>query len=234
MLGVAGTKVDIDAESLTNKPIESYASGSSLSSHPLAQLGTASLFEVRAREKVLSKSFYPRFNLQGSISARGSGANPEGTFGTGADGLGLERRNWAVGVTATFSALDFTSLHFKKQIEQSNERAQQADYEKTLQNLTAQSEKAKAAYESAVLVSQNTPVELQAAQLGESQARARYQAGLTSIVEVADAQRLLLQAEIEDNLARIAVWHAMLGQALAQGDLEPFLGLVRNAASGGK
>jgi len=234
MLGVAGTKVDIDAESLTSKPIESYASGSSLSSHPLAQLGTASLFEVRAREKVLTKSFYPRFNLQGSISARGSGANPDGTFGTGTDGLSLERRNWAVGVTATFSVLDFTSLHFKKQIEQSNERAQQADYEKTLQNLTAQSEKAKAAYESAVLVSQNTPVELQAAQLGESQARARYQAGLTSIVEVADAQRLLLQAEIEDDLARLAVWHAMLGQALAQGDLEPFLGLVRNAASGGK
>jgi len=234
MLGVAGTKVDIDAESLTSKPIESYASGSSLSSHPLAQLGTASLFEVRAREKVLTKSFYPRFNLQGSISARGSGANPDGTFGTGTDGLGLERRNWAVGVTATFSVLDFTSLHFKKQIEQSNERAQQADDEKTLQNLTAQSEKAKAAYESAVLISQNTPVELQAAQLGESQARARYQAGLTSIVEVADAQRLLLQAEIEDDLARLAVWHAMLGQALAQGDLEPFLGLVRNAASGGK
>jgi len=234
MLGVAGTKVDIDAESLTSKPIESYASGSSLSSHPLAQLGTASLFEVRAREKVLTKSFYPRFNLQGSISARGSGTNPDGTFGTGTDGLSLERRNWAVGVTATFSVLDFTSLHFKKQIEQSNERAQQADYEKTLQNLTAQSEKAKAAYESAVLVSQNTPVELQAAQLGESQARARYQAGLTSIVEVADAQRLLLQAEIEDDLARLAVWHAMLGQALAQGDLEPFLELVRNAASGGK
>jgi outer membrane protein len=204
-----------------------------LASHPLALIANASLFEVRAREKVLSKSFYPRFNLQGSVSGRGSGANPDSTFGTGTDGVGLERRNWAVGLTATFSVFDFASLHFKKQIEQSNERAQEADYQKTLQNLTAQSERAKAAYESAVLVSQNTPIELQAAQLGESQARARYQAGLTSIIEIADAQRLLSQAETEDNLARLAVWQTMLRQALVQGDLEPYLALVRSAAPGG-
>ena len=110
--------------------------------------------------KCLSKSYYPRFNLQGSFSGRGSGANPDGTFGTGTDGLDLMRHNWAVGLTATFSVLDFPSLHFKKQIEQSNERAQRADYDKTIQTLTAQAERAKAAYDSAVLISQNTPVEL--------------------------------------------------------------------------
>jgi hypothetical protein len=52
-------------------------------------------------------------------------------------------------------------------------------------------------------------------------------------VEVAEAQRLLLQAEIEDNLARLTVWRATLGQALAQGDLQPFLDLVRKAPGGG-
>jgi len=234
MLGVAGNQVEIDASSLVGEPPTPYVSQSPLAAHPVAQIATAALFEVRAREKVLSKSYYPRFNLQGALSGRGSGANPDGSFGTGTDGLSLERRNWGVGLTATFSVLDFASLHFKKQIEQSNERAQQADYEKTLQNLTAQSERAKAAYESAVLVSQNTPVELQAAQLGESQARTRYQAGLAPIMEVADAQRLLLQAETEDDLGRLAVWRALLGQALTQGDLEPFLELARKAPSGGE
>src|SRR6266567_3914726 len=232
VLGIAGTQVEIDATSLIGKPPQPYTSSMPLSSHPLAQVGTASIFEVKAREKVLSKSFYPRFNLQGALSGRGSGANPNGSFGTGTDGLGLERRNWAVGLSATFSVLDFASLHFKKQIEQASERAQRADYEKTLQNLTAQSQRAKAAYDSAALIAENTPVELQAAQLGESQARARYQSGLASIVELADAQRLLLQAETEDDLARLGVWRAMLGQALAQGDLEPFLASVRVAAGG--
>jgi outer membrane protein len=232
LLGVAGSKVDIDASSLLGSPPAPLSSQPSLALHPTAQVANSFLFEARAREKVLSKSYYPRFNLQGAFSGRGSGANNDGTFGTGTDGLGLERRNWAVGLTATFSVLDFPALHFKKQIEQSNERAQQAEYETTLQNLTAQSEKAKAAYDGAVLVSQNTPVELQAARLGETQATARYQAGLAPIVEVADAQRLLVQAEIEEDLARITVWRALLGQALAQGDLQPFLDLARNASGG--
>jgi hypothetical protein len=48
-------------------------------------------------------------------------------------------------------------------------------------------------------------------------------------VEVADAQRLLLQAESEDDLERLAVWRPLLGEALAQGDLEPFMFSVRNA-----
>jgi len=183
---------------------------------------------------VLSKSYYPRFNLQGSFSGRGSGANPDGTFGTGTDGLDLMRHNWAVGLTATFSVLDFPSLHFKKQIEQSNERAQRADYDKTVQTLTAQIERTKAAYDSAVLISQNTPIELEAARLGETQAKARYQAALAPIIEVAEAQRLLVQAEIEDNLARLTVWRALLGEALAQGDLQPFLELARKPASGGQ
>jgi outer membrane protein TolC len=197
-------------------------------------VANSTLFETKAREKVLSKSYYPRFNLQGSFSGRGSGANTDGTFGTGTDGLDLMRHNWAVGLTATFSVLDFPSLHFKKQIEQSNERAQRADYDKTIQTLTAQAERAKAAYDSAVLISQNTPVELEAARLGEQQATARYQAALAPIVEVAEAQRLLLQAETEDNLARLTVWRSMLGEALAQGDLQPFLELARKRAAGGQ
>ena len=232
LLGIPGTKVAINADSLLTTSPPAYVSQAPLANHPAALVANSTLFETKAREKVLNKSYYPRFNLEGSFSGRGSGANPGGTFGSGTDGLHLMRHNWAVGLTATFSVLDLPALHFKKQIEESNERAQQADYEKTLQNLTAQSERAKAAYDSAVLITQNTPVELEAARLGETQARARYQAALAPIVEVAEAQRLLLQAEIEDNLARLTVWRAMLGRALSQGNLEPFLALVRSAAGG--
>jgi outer membrane protein len=234
LLGVSDSKVAINADSLLATPPTYYASQSTLTDHPAAQVANSNVFETKARERVLSKSYYPRFNLQGSFSGRGSGANPDGTFASGTDGLNLMRHNWAVGLTASFSVLDFPSLHFKKQIEQSNERAQRAEYDKTLQTLTAQSERAKAAYDSAVLISQNTPVELEAARLGETQANTRYQAALAPILEVAEAERLLLQAEIEDNLARLTVWRAMLGEAVAQGDLRPFLELARKRASGGK
>jgi outer membrane protein TolC len=234
LLGISGSKVAINADSLLASPPTSYASQSPLTDHPAAQVAHSILFETKTREKVVSESYFPRFNLQGSFSARGSGAHPDGTFGTGMDGLGLMRHNWAIGLTATFSVLDFPALHFKKQIEQSNERAESAEYDRTVQKLTADAERAKAAYDSAVQVSQNTPVELEAARLGETQANARYKAALAPIVELAEAQRLLLQAEIEDNLARLTVWRALLGEALAEGDLQPFLELARKRAAGGQ
>jgi outer membrane protein len=76
-------------------------------------------------------------------------------------------------------------------------------------------------------IAANTPVQLAAAQQSEAQARARYEAGLTSIIEVADAQSLLAQAEVQDQLARIDVWRALLADATALGTLSPFQALIR-------
>ena len=64
-------------------------------------------------------------------------------------------------------------------------------------------------------VARNTPIQLEAARATEQQASARYKAGLTSIVEVAEAERILTQAEIDDALARLSVWRALL--AIARG-----------------
>jgi outer membrane protein TolC len=82
------------------------------------------------------------------------------------------------------------------------------------------------------VIAANTPVQLAAAQQTESQARARYQAGLANIVEIADAQSLLAQAEVQNELVRIDVWRALLAHAAAQGTLTPFLSLVTPSAGG--
>ena len=84
-------------------------------------------------------------------------------------------------------------------------------------------EKAKATLAGSRRVAANTPVLLESARTAEQQATARYRAGLGTIVEVAEAQRLLSQAEIDDSLARLGIWRAMLGLAAAQGDLTVYL-----------
>ena len=229
LLGVAGKNLVIDTSGLLETAPSTSIVDVALKEHPAAQIEAARIEESTAKEREISKSYYPRFNLQGSFSGRGSGANPDGTFGTGTDGLGLTRRNWALGLTATFPVMDLVGLHFKKSLEQANERAQHYQYDETLQELTNRSEKASAAYQAAQEVAANTPVELKAAQQGEAQSRARYQAGLATIVEVADSQRLLLQSEIDDNLARLSVLRALLSQAFAAGQLQPFLDAVRKS-----
>jgi outer membrane protein TolC len=72
-------------------------------------------------------------------------------------------------------------------------------------------------------IARNTPIERQAARDAESRARARYQSGLANITEVADAARLLAQAETDDALARLGVWRALLAMAQVHGDLKPFV-----------
>ena len=91
------------------------------------------------------------------------------------------------------------------------------------QNNGAQWNGAIATLQGARNVAANTPVQVTAARAATDQATARYQSGLGNIDEVAEAQRLLTQAEIDDALARLGVWRALLGVAVAAGDLQPFI-----------
>ena len=96
-----------------------------------------------------------------------------------------------------------------------------------LQDLNGGLARARAVLDGARRVARNTPIQWEAARDTERQATARYRSGLGNIVEVAEAQRLATQAEIDDALARLSVWHALLGLAVAQGDLAGFVQLTR-------
>jgi hypothetical protein len=85
----------------------------------------------------------------------------------------------------------------------------------------------------AELVAQQTPAELQAARQTETQSRAQYQSGLATVVEVAEAENLLAQAEMDDAVARLSVWRGLFGVAYAQGDLQSFLQALHSASAEG-
>ena len=101
--------------------------------------------------------------------------------------------------------------------------------DQTVQQLRAEEARAHAAGEAARELAANTPKQLRAAQETELRVRKRYEAELGTVIEVADAQRILAQAEVADALARLGLWRARLLEARAKGDLAPFLSLLRNA-----
>lgn len=231
-LGIAGTNVEIAADPLLGPPPDNSMPASALSRHPLAVAQQARVDELGAQVHVLERSYYPRFDFQSTIFGRGSGANTDGTVASGLNGLGLERANWAAGITVTFPFFDIFSIRARKQIEVSNERAEAALYDQTIQDLTDRVEQASASLDGARRIADETPIELHAARDTEAQSRARYQSGLATIVEVSDAQSLLLQAEIDDALARLAVWQNLASVAASQGNLEPFIQLLRKSPGG--
>jgi outer membrane protein len=193
-----------------------------LKSHPAALAGQAAIDIVRARRRTLDRAYYPHINLQSAFAARGTGAETPGVRSFG-NGLWLQVPNWAIGASLTFPAFDIFSINARRRVELQNELAESAHYERTIQALTTQEVKARALTKAATDIARNTPIEREAATAGETQARARYQNGLTSVTEVAEAQRLLAQAETDDAVARLGVWRALLAAAQARGDLTPFL-----------
>jgi outer membrane protein TolC len=235
VLGIAaGGPVEIDPTTFLNGAPAGEASAVSGAVHPLAQVRQAAIAVARAQEDVLARTDLPRVFLQSSVFARGSGANANGQLDGGLSGLGPDRANWAAGVQVVFpNVLDFTNLRARKAAAAASARAETALYDEAVLALTSQQQAAAATLAAARAVAANTPVQLDAARQSESQARARYDAGLTSIIEVADAQSLLAQAEVQDQLARIDVWRALLAQAAAHGTLTPFLSLV-NRSTGGR
>ena len=227
-LGVTAANVTIDAASLLDRSPATGVTGAAATTHPLAQFRQAAVDVARAQEGVLARTDLPRVYLQSSVFARGSGANPNGDFSGGLGDLGLDRANWAAGVQVVFpNVFDFRSLRGRKAAAAASGRAETALYDEALLTITSQQQATAAMVQAARAVAANTPVQLMAAQQSEVQARARYQAGLASILEVADAQSLLAQAEVQDQLARVAVWQALLAEAVAQGNLASFLTLLR-------
>lgn len=226
ILGMTKTNVGIDPGQLLTSVPDENISVLPISSHPAAAAQNALVEQVKAERQALDRSFVPRFLAQAALSGRGSGANPDGTDATGFNGLGLERMNYAAGITVAFPLFDYFSIHAKKKIAAANQKVEEARYDQTLQDLSAQVEQAQARLDGARQVARNTPIELQAAQASETQARARYQAGLTTIVEVSEAESLLVQAEIDDALARLNAWRSLEGVAAARGNLQPFVQLL--------
>jgi outer membrane protein len=226
ILGIADSTVEIQESGLLGGIPGSSPEAAPVSANPAAKVQQARVEEARSQVHILDRSYYPKFYFQSSVAGRGSGVDPNGKFVGGTEGLAPDRSNWATGVVVTFPVFEIFAIRSKKAIESANERAEEARYDQTLQDVTGQLRKAQASLEGARKVAENTPLELEAAHSTETQVRARYQAGLATLVDVSDAESLLVQAEIDDALARLAVWQNLASVAAAQGDLSPLLQLL--------
>ncbi len=139
------------------------------------------------------------------------------------NGLAPTVQNYGLGLTVTFPMMDRFSIREQEAMQSANIRAGQAQYDVVATNLRSQFNAALATLTGARRVAANTPVEVSSARTALQQATARYQSGLAPIDDVAQAQRLLVQAQIDDALARLSVWRARLQVETTRGDIQPFL-----------
>jgi outer membrane protein len=196
-----------------------------LTSHPLALMKTSEIMRWRAKQKVLDKAYRPHLWLNATVWGRGSGDNVN-PISQVAGGFLPQVFDYMVGVTYSFPFMEYFPLKAEKQMARSNELAAKADFDLAMQVLEKKDVRARILLEQARKVAEETPKLVEAARVREIKVFKRYSTGLTNMVSLADAERALAEAEVEDALAQIEVWRSVLALAYIQGDLAPFLQLV--------
>ncbi len=221
--GLAGSALEINPAGLSRDPPAEETPEASLDAHPLALERQAEIEVGEARLTALEKEWRPRLQTQSAVYGRGTGARLDGTFHRIGYGLAPRQANWAVGFNVDFDLLEYKQNRAKRRAASHRLEQERASHAVVKQELLGEVARAKIAVESARRIARNTPTELAAARALETQAQVRYKAGLGTVVEVADAQRLLRQAEVDDSLAKLDIWRALLALAAAQGDMAGML-----------
>jgi outer membrane protein TolC len=226
------TQTEVDASAFLAAQPTTDIGATPDASHPFVLEEHALVLQQEAQKRFLDRSYVPVFSTSGVVFGRGEGTSTTGLFPGGTAGLAPDTLNWAAGVQVTFSAFDFFNLRDQRRVQQANVQAEHARMDQAVSDVTTAVQQAQATLSGARKLAANTPIELTAAQASEQQQQARYRSGLASVVDVAAAEGVLAQAEGDDAVARLGVWRAELGVAVAQGDLQPFLQLLQNQAKG--
>ncbi len=226
-MGIAGSPVAVVADPLVRRPPVRYFGQSDFDAHPLAILRAAIVRREAAKVHSIDREWYPHIWLNSAMWGRGSGFGGGGNRAAG--GVLPQSANFAVGLTASFPVLDVFEIKARKKRAMWMERAEKANFDLAIQILEQKDARARVLLTEAKRIADETPTLVRAARENQIKTLERYKVGLTNIVSVAEAERLLAKAQVEDAIAQVEVWRAILAMGYVQGSLRPFLTLVAAA-----
>ena len=221
-VGVPGSNVDASlaaSPAAVSAPI--HVRGE-VAKHPEVIASESAVVRADEQRKAVRVEYLPRLDLVAALWMRGSGLS-------GSPGAGLvpDTPNWGIGATVTWNFLDIPTIRARARSAEASHTAAVARRDEASLAVAGQLASAAAVLNGAVRVSKQAPAALSAARAAAEQAAARYKTGLISLADVADAQRQLAQAEIDDAVANLDIRRAQLLVARASGDLGPFLSQPR-------
>jgi outer membrane protein TolC len=230
-MGVAGTYINIDPDPIIRTPSPKFeARPVELSKHPLALLRASVVTEAKAKVTVIDKTWYPHLWLHGNVWGRGS--NVPGSEGSNVAGGALPRAaNYMLGASLSFPIMDYFEIKAKRKRAFNDELAEKANFDLAMQILEQKDARSRVLLTEARRVADETPIMVKAARENAVKTVERYKVGLANIVNVSEAERILARAEVDDALAQVRVWKAILATGYVQGDLRPFMQIV-SAAEG--
>ena len=183
----------------------------------------AAIAALRVQEQqttAIGAQLRPDLSLTGTISGRAGGAPPSGN-GEAATGGGWLPNvpNWDVGVVLSWPIFEGT-IQARRDASRAREEVRREEVAGVRQEQVAAIRQAYAAVDVARAVLPGLQHAVEAAHANYAQADARFRAGLGTSVELADAEALRTEAEIQVALGQfeIARARAAFGRAVAEGN----------------
>ena len=192
--------------------------------HPLLNVYEKQYEEQLAGNDAIARRYLPRAGVIGAAWERSSGVSYAGAYPDNiTDGLPYSKFNYLLGVTLTYNLFDLRHRHdevvegrYQAQAKQSALQNQQVALDKMMQQ-------ANASYATTVEKLKELPVQLYSARQAYGQQMALYKAGLNTLIEVTNAQYVLLQAESSYVLTQDALLQLLYIRAGLSGQLDDFL-----------
>lgn len=231
-LGAAGQSVTIEAGKLREAPPPQRVAEIVSAHNPFLVGAAAETRAAHAREHAEFLEYIPRVEIAGALFGRGNGLFPGGANLGFAQGVVPDALNWAAGVIVTIPIFQYPEIRSRVDLAVAQSKLALARRDEVAQDVQSQIDSARAMLNGAYLIAQNVRISVDSSSAALSQARARYRAGLYTIDAVAEALRLLAQAQADDAVAQVEIWRAKMLLARAVGDIGPLLAEISEASGG--
>jgi outer membrane protein len=206
-----------EATSLPPLPLLGESLRSAVEQDPAVRAGLARLVQQQAATRATAMQWAPSLQLTASLTGRAGGA-PTSSGPSGSSGWVPEVANWDVGVVLSVPLFDGVLLARRAQ-SQAQEAVLQHEVDALRRGVLAGVQRAYTSFQIARDSLRALIMATNAARKNYDQASARFRAGLATSVELADAEALRTEAEIQLAVGRfeIARSRALFSRALATG-----------------
>lgn len=230
-LGAAGHAVQIvPGRLITRAPAEEAPAISVSVNNPSVITAEQSVRAAHDREHAALLEYIPRVEIAAALYGRGNGLFPGGANLGFAQGLVPDTPNWATGVVITIPILEYPEMRARADLAAAEEKLASARRAEVIEQIQTQVDSARIILNTAFRAAKAAQIELDSSHAAADQAEARYKAGLFGVDPVAEALRLLAQAEADEAVARVNIWRAKLLVARAVGDMGPLLKEIDQAS----
>ena len=202
---------------LSGAPAFADAMRTAAQRNPEIVAAMARLDSQRAAVSAVTRELLPNVFASGTLSGRAGGALPTSGDTPYGGGWLPDVENWDIGLVLQWNLFDATVLA-RRSAAQAREVAARANLELARMNIGLGAERGYLDLDAALRALPGLQTFVDAARANQAQADARFRAGLGTIIELADAESLLTNAELGLAVGHFTVARAraVLGRVMSQ------------------